>query len=76
MSLIADSSSSWKAERFPLFGSSRYTMPSRMRITRSQYEAENESWVTMKMVAPNSCRARSKEAMTAREDLESRFPVG
>ena len=54
----------------------RHTTPSRRMTTRSQKEAAKESWVTMKMVADRDCLARSKAAITARLDRESRFPVG
>ena len=54
----------------------RQTTPSCRIMTRSQKEAAKESWVTMKMVASRDCFACSKEEITARLDLESKFPVG
>ena len=74
---MASSSWSWKAVRSVLpFSRVRHTTPSRRITTRSQKEAAKESWVTMKMVASRDALACSKDRITARLDLLSRFPVG
>lgn len=50
--------------------------PSLNKITRSQKDAAKLSCVTMKMVAFIFSLALPNASMTARLDLESRFPVG
>ncbi len=51
-------------------------LPSFNKITLSQKDAEKLSWVTMKIVAFIFCFAWINVSITARLDLESRFPVG